>query len=161
MSASIGGGARAGVGEQRGGRAMKRYDGTGGAIAILLVVVAFAVMAEVVAGRVVAPPLEPPPATSWEPLLRVGDEARLRGDTPAARRAYLAGLFRARGESSLDGVLLAAEAFADLGDREVARHAVGMASALEPGDTSASSARLAALRQRLEAVPTGPAAAAR
>jgi len=49
-----------------------------------------------------------------------------------ARRAYLAALFQARGRRSLDGVLLAAEAFARLGDRDVVEGALRIAERL-PG----------------------------
>lgn len=64
----------------------------------------------------------------WEGLLAVGN-ARLRIEQSAvpesaavakAREAYLAALFRARQEGSLEGVMRAAEAFDALGDVEVA-----------------------------------------
>jgi hypothetical protein len=42
-----------------------------------------------------------------------------RASEAKARQTYRAALFRARQEGSLDGVLQVAEAFADLGDREV------------------------------------------
>jgi hypothetical protein len=67
-------------------------------------------------------------ARHWEGLLAVG-EARLRvqraadpekGAMAKAREAYLAALFRARQEGSLEGVIRAAEAFEALGDVEVA-----------------------------------------
>jgi hypothetical protein len=88
--------------KRQGGRAMER-DGFNGVIALLLVVFALAAMAEVVAGRPSATTVEAPRASSAAALLRLGDDARARGDVPAARRAYLAGLFRARGEGSLPG----------------------------------------------------------
>src|SRR4051812_28829856 len=108
----------AGRGERRGGGAMER-DGSYGVIALLLVVVVLAAMAEVVAGRPAATVAEAPPASSAAALLALGDEARARGDAPAARRAYMAALFRARGERSLPDVVRAAEGFAALGDDAV------------------------------------------
>jgi hypothetical protein len=63
----------------------------------------------------------------WETLLEVGDRAAeiaAREASPEfraeARRAYLAALFRARALRSAEGVRRVAEAFASLGDREVA-----------------------------------------
>ncbi|HEY2993031.1 MAG TPA: hypothetical protein VGM22_09470 [Methylomirabilota bacterium] len=141
---------------------MEREAGSGRVIALLLVVIALAAMAEVVAGRAVAPAppapaseipravAETPRASSAEVLLRLGDEARRRGDAPAARRAYLVALFRARGEGSLPGVVAAAEAFAALGDEAVVQQAVAMAEPLAtaPGADATARARLAALRER-------------
>jgi hypothetical protein len=64
----------------------------------------------------------------WSAMAEVGDAAlRLANATPAGRRyeakarqAYLITLFRARNDGSPDGILRAAEAFAALGDWEVA-----------------------------------------
>jgi len=123
-------------------------DGTNGVIALLLVVVALAAMAEVVAGRPTAPASEAPRASSAAALLRLGDEARGRGDVAAARRAYLAGLFRARGERSLSDVVWAAEGFAALGDDAVVAEALAMAAPLARGGDPSLRARLAALRER-------------
>jgi hypothetical protein len=72
---------------------------------------------------------------SWEGMIAVGDAARRlaeagrdRGDGLArARQAYLTALFRARRERSLDGVLGAAVAFGELGDRDVLAHALRIA----------------------------------
>jgi hypothetical protein len=116
-------------------------------IALLLVVVALAAMAEVVAGRPVATVAEAPRASSAAALLALGDEARARGDVPAARRAYLAGLFRARGERSLPDLVRAAEGFAALGDDAIVEEALAMAAPLAAGGDDAIRARLAALRQ--------------
>ena len=140
---------------------MEREAGSGRVIALLLLVIALAAMAEVVAGRAVAPAppapaeipravAETPRASSAEVLLRLGDDARRRGDVPAARRAYLVALFRARGEGSLPGVVAAAEAFAALGDEAVVQQAVAMAEPLAtaPGADATARARLAALRER-------------
>ena len=101
--------------EQVEGADVDPRSGTGGVVALLLFVVAVAALGEVVAGRA---PASPRPS-SWEAVLRIGDDARARGDAGAARRAYLTTLFRARGERSLLGVLSAAEGFHALGDREV------------------------------------------
>ena len=74
----------------------------------------------------------------WEGMLEVG-EAYLKIGAVAgyrkpaeakARRAYLTALFRARQQGSVDGVLRAAEAFAALGDREVAEQGVSIAQRL-------------------------------
>ena len=141
---------------------MEREAGSGRVIALLLVVIALAAMAEVVAGRAVAPAppaweipravAEAPRASSAEVLLRLGDEARRRGDAPAARRAYLVALFRARGERSLAGVVEAAEGFAALGDDAVVQQALAMAEPLAAaaGADATARARLATLRERGE-----------
>jgi hypothetical protein len=68
----------------------------------------------------------------WQPMLATG-QAALRigragwpmdGFDAKARQCYLTALFRARDQHSIDGVLLVAEAFAQLGDIETARGAV-------------------------------------
>jgi len=51
-----------------------------------------------------------------------------------AREIYLAALFRARQQESFDGVLVAGEAFAALGDREMVQQVVRMAQALAGRD---------------------------
>lgn len=94
----------------------------------------------------------------WEGLVAVGD-ARLRidqavgaGSKTKARETYLAALFRARQEGSLDGVLRAAEVFEALGDTEAARQALRIAEAVAgPDPGSAVQARLAVLREGLAA----------
>ena len=50
-----------------------------------------------------------------------------RASETKAREIYLAALFRARQEGSLDGVLRVAEAFADLGDREIVDRCIALA----------------------------------
>ena len=139
---------------------MKAEAGSGNVIALLLAVIALAAMAEVVMGRAVAPPLEPPRASSAEALLRLGDEARVRGDVPAARRAYLTALFRARGERSLADVVAAAEGFAALGDGAVVHQALDMAAPLAAaeGADPAARERFTALRERAEATAALPIA---
>ena len=118
----------------------------GGVIALLLVVVALAALAEVVASRPAATAPEAPRVSSAAALLRAGDEARARGDVPAARRSYLAGLFRARGERSLPDVMWAAEGFAALGDQAVVEQALAMAAPLAAAADANARARLVALR---------------
>ena len=71
----------------------------------------------------------------WEGMIAVGDAARWlaepgrdRADGLArARQAYLTALFRARREHSLDGLLSAAIAFGELGDRDVLAQALRLA----------------------------------
>ena len=66
---------------------------------------------------------------TWEALVEVGDATRQIGDaagaravtTPWARRSYLTAFARAQRQGSLDGMLRSAEAFAALGDRDLAR----------------------------------------
>lgn len=74
----------------------------------------------------------------WENLieagdlyLRVGEVAGARkAAEPQARKAYLRAAVRARAEGSVDGVLRAAEAFAELGDREVTEYFLRIAESL-------------------------------
>lgn len=74
----------------------------------------------------------------WEGMVAVADAYwRLgelagfgRASEAKARQIYLAALFRARQEGSLDGVLRAAQAFADLGDREVVDRCIAIARTL-------------------------------
>jgi hypothetical protein len=71
----------------------------------------------------------------WEGMIQVGDASRrigarggFRRDGDAlARDAYLTALLRARREHSVDGVLRAALAFGEMGDREVFAHAIRIA----------------------------------
>lgn len=69
----------------------------------------------------------------WEGMVAVADAYRqlgaragFRGDAKA-RQLYLTALFRARSEMSLEGVLRAAQGFAELGDREVVDQCIGAA----------------------------------
>ena len=92
---------------------------------------------------------------SWEGLfatghacLRIGGATGARGPAePTARRAYFAALYRACRENSFDGILRAAEAFADLGDREVVEECLGLAKLQADGDETR--AQLASLVLRL------------
>ena len=71
----------------------------------------------------------------WEGMLAVGDAYRRLGalggfrETAAAkaRETYLAALFRARSEGSLEGVLQAARGFAELGDQAVVERCLDVA----------------------------------
>jgi hypothetical protein len=92
---------------------------------------------------------------SWEGLIASGD-ACLRiggaaGSRPAAeataRRAYFAALYRACRENSFDGILRTAEAFDDIGDREVVEECLGLAELQVDGEKPRQ--RLAALAARL------------
>lgn len=94
----------------------------------------------------------------WEGLVEVGGAALRVGQatdnqtagTRKARQAYLEALLRARGQASLDGVLAASEAFAMLGDREVAQNGLRIAEGIAAKSASPDSmARLEALRERI------------
>lgn len=90
--------------------------------------------------------------------LRIGEVTRGRKTAQAtARRLYLAALFRARHQRSLDGVLRATEAFAALGDHEVAEQGVYIAYnlAAQVQDPEAR-ARVNAIARRLAARFSGP-----
>jgi hypothetical protein len=95
---------------------------------------------------------------SWEGLLEAGDAHRRIGEVSGqraaaaaqAREAYLAALFRARQQSALDGVLRAAEAFADLGDQDAAARGVRIAEGLAARDPEAQ-ADVRAVAARLAA----------
>jgi hypothetical protein len=95
----------------------------------------------------------------WQSMAALGDTALgIAGASGArqqweadARQAYLGALFRARAEASLDGVLRATEAFATLGDREVAEEGLRVAElvALRTGTAEARD-RVLAHRARFE-----------
>jgi hypothetical protein len=125
--------------------------GTVAAAALFVIVLAIAALGEMVGERAVTA-TEAPRASSWEAVLRIGDEARARGDAPAARRAYLTALFRARGARALVGVLGAAEGFKALGDREAVEHALRIATSLGADRADGDVARrLQALRDPIDA----------
>jgi hypothetical protein len=71
----------------------------------------------------------------WEGMIAAGDTYRALGaragfreaSVAKARQAYLSALFRARSEGSLAGVLITAERFAELGDREVVEECIRVA----------------------------------
>lgn len=110
----------------------------------------------------------------WEGMVETGDMyLRLGGlagmpSAPVAAKAqqiYFAALFRARRQGSVDGVLRTAEAFAALGDRGRAEHALRIAEALvADGRDAGALSRVHAFHERLGThVPllVGPAAEAR
>ena len=71
----------------------------------------------------------------WEGLIEIGDASRRLGEAGGfrqdaetqAREAYLGALLRAQRQRSLEGVLRAAGAFGELGDREVTAQAIRIA----------------------------------
>ena len=66
----------------------------------------------------------------WEGLIEVGDASRrlgIRDGEAQARQAYMTALLRARRDHSVDGMLRAAGAFGELGDRDVVAHALRIA----------------------------------
>ncbi len=83
--------------------------------------------------------------------LRIGQLSGLRQPAEAkARNLYLTALFRARQQDSLDGVLRAAEAFAALGDRDVAERCLRIAHAIAAEARDAEgSARVETMTARL------------
>jgi len=95
----------------------------------------------------------------WQGMAALGDTALgIAGASGArqpwegdARQAYLGALFRARAEASLDGVLRATDAFATLGDRDVAEEGLRIAEsiALRTGTAEARD-RMLAYRARFE-----------
>ncbi|SRR5712692_4355564 len=107
----------------------------------------------------------------WEGFLAAGDailrlgEATQRRETaqPEARRLYLSALFRAHGQESLDGVLLATEALARLGERDVVEQGLHIARDLAGSDPEAQArVRLVEDRSSRTAVAGGaPAQVAR
>ena len=98
----------------------------------------------------------------WPGMVAVGDAAirlgRATGTVAVAesraRRVYLTALFRARRHDSLDGVLAAGEAFGRLGDHEVVKQALAMATdmARRSGDDLAQR-RVQAFRSQWVARP--------
>jgi hypothetical protein len=79
---------------------------------------------------------------SWEGLIAAGHAylrigrtvSPLQGAEATARRAYFAALYRACRDNSFDGVLRAADAFAELGDRDVVDECLGLAELLADGE---------------------------
>lgn len=96
--------------------------------------------------------------------LRVGEAARGRETAIGrTRRAYLIALFRARQRRDADGAAAAGQAFAALGDREVADRAFAIALALAARNRDdGAKERIAALRQQslTPGTPSTPQAAA-
>jgi hypothetical protein len=82
--------------------------------------------------------------------LRIGDAASFRRSAePTARRLYLAALFRARQDRSLEGVLRATEAFAALGDHDVARRGLVIAEDIARGRAEGDVERVREIAARL------------
>lgn len=94
---------------------------------------------------------------SGDAILRLGEAAQSRGTAePEARRLYLSALFRAHGQQSLDGVLLATEAFVRLGDRDVVERGLDIARDLAGSDPEAlARVRLVADRSSRSAAADG------
>jgi hypothetical protein len=101
-------------------------------------------------------------STGWEgpvllgdATLRLGRNSGLRGAMePAARRAYVFALYRARRQESLEGVVRVTEAFVSLGDRDMARKACGIAGSLAAsGREPEARERVRALENRLTGAP--------
>ena len=96
----------------------------------------------------------------WEGMIAVGDAARRRAEAgrdradglAGARQAYLTALFRARRERSLDGLLSAAIAFGELGDRDVLAQALRLAEQ-HAGRDPLSRARVRAVADRWMSPP--------
>jgi hypothetical protein len=102
---------------------------------------------------------------SWEGLLITGQAALRLAELPSisrafttkARQAYLSALFRARDERSVDGVLRAAWAFAELGDREVVDGALRIAGQVAAQTGHGAGERVQAAAQLLEVRLASPA----
>jgi hypothetical protein len=101
-------------------------------------------------------PLPAVESLSWEDLIAIGDAGLQRAGAgarssaePAARRVYFAALYRACRAESLEGILRAAEAFADLGDGDVVEECLGLAELKV--DSEEARRRVSALVQRLGA----------
>ncbi|MGH7266557.1 MAG: hypothetical protein ACREMB_17175 [Candidatus Rokuibacteriota bacterium] len=98
----------------------------------------------------------------WEGMLAVGDASlriaqvsgRRQTAAATARNAFLAALFRARQQDSLDGILRTAEAFVHLGDREMAEQCLRLARDLAAKSADAGAEpRVRALATRLAEWP--------
>jgi hypothetical protein len=95
----------------------------------------------------------------WQSMAALGDAALEVASASGARQpwdadarqAYLGALFRARAEASLDGILRATDAFATLGDRDIAEEGLRIAElvALRTG-TAEARHRVLAHRSRFE-----------
>lgn len=96
----------------------------------------------------------------WEAMIAVGDAARrlvVQDATPReglgrARLAYLTALYRARRDHSVEGVLRAATAFGELGDREVFAQALRIAEQ-QAGHDPVKRARVRSVADRWTSPP--------
>ena len=120
---------------------------------LLALMVPAVAVTDAFAGHAIAPESQ----VDWRThLTTVDDAVGLGGFKKAAevkaRTIYLAALFRARQEASLDGVLRAAEAFAELGDAPVVEQCLKLARPLaaETRDARADR-RLRVFAERWEA----------
>ena len=100
---------------------------------------------------------------TWQGYLAAGDAALRLGDAtrgraaaaPDARKLYVAALFRARSQHSLDGVLQATEAFARLGDSDAVAQGLSIARDLAGSDPAAQArVRRSADRSTADATST-------
>jgi hypothetical protein len=97
---------------------------------------------------------------TWEAMVDVGDASRRlaadggfrREGDARAREAYMTALLRARRDHSVDGVLRAAVAFGELGDREVVAHAVHIAER-EAGQDPRAREQVRAVAARFMSAP--------
>ena len=90
----------------------------------------------------------------WEGMMAVGDAARRLGADGRAqsRQSYLTALFRAHRQGSLEGLLDAATAFGDLGDRDVLLQALRLAER-EAGRDPVKRARVRSIADRWMSPP--------
>jgi hypothetical protein len=101
---------------------------------------------------------------SWDGLIEAGRACLRIGNSigsrpaaePAARRAFFAALYRACRENSLEGILRAAKAFHELGDREAVEECLGLVELRVDGEQTRLSVvalvgRLGLARARLGA----------
>ena len=103
-------------------------------------------------------------SSSWEGLIAIGQAClRIGGAVgarpsaePEARRAYFAALYRACQENSFEGIMRIAEAFADLGDRDIVEECIGLVQLEQDGaDTRRHvAAVIGRLGLRRDGVPT-------
>jgi len=97
---------------------------------------------------------------TWEAMVDDGDASRRlaagggfrREGDARAREAYMTALLRARRDHSVDGVLRAAIAFGELGDREVAANAVRLAER-EAGQDPRAREQVRAVAARFMSAP--------
>jgi hypothetical protein len=99
------------------------------------------------------------PGYAWQGMAAVGDASRRLAEAGVARdamvararQAYLMALIRARQTASIDGALRAGEAFAALGDRDMAVQSLRVAAELASRrDDAAARARVQAFAERLD-----------
>jgi hypothetical protein len=102
----------------------------------------------------------------WDAMVAVGDAALRQSWSPTApaagkakaRRAYLAALFMARSQGSVAGSLRAAEAFAAIGDLEMAQRALHLARELPAAGDHETREGIELVAARLSVLPSPPVA---